>query len=116
VLTMAEPDGDFAAYFAGRVNSVRRLAYALCGDWHTADDLVVLDGTSKSGYRLVNVYVYRGDTITFASASNGVPDAVTPGASEAVSTDDKKAGRKDLPLTVDQLIEVAAAPQLDLFP
>jgi hypothetical protein len=58
----------------------------------------------------------ESDTITFASASNGVPDAVTPGASEAVSTDDKKAGRKDLPLTVDQLIEVAAAPQLDLFP
>ncbi|MBG0564671.1 SigE family RNA polymerase sigma factor [Actinoplanes aureus] len=39
---MAEPDADFAAYFAGRVSSVRRLAYALCGDWHTADDLVQL--------------------------------------------------------------------------
>jgi RNA polymerase sigma-70 factor (sigma-E family) len=37
---MAEPDADFAAYFAGRVGSVRRLAYALSGDWHTADDLV----------------------------------------------------------------------------
>jgi RNA polymerase sigma-70 factor (sigma-E family) len=37
---VAEPDADFAAYFAGRVSSVRRLAYALCGDWHTADDLV----------------------------------------------------------------------------
>jgi RNA polymerase sigma-70 factor (sigma-E family) len=39
-LAVAEPDADFAAYFAGRVSSVRRLAYALCGDWHTADDLV----------------------------------------------------------------------------
>ena len=37
---MAEPDADFAAYFAARVSSVRRLAYALCGDWHTADNLV----------------------------------------------------------------------------
>jgi len=37
---VAEPDADFAAYFAGRASSVRRLAYALCGDWHTADDLV----------------------------------------------------------------------------
>ena len=36
---MADPDADFAAYFAGRVSSVRRLAYALCGDWHLADDL-----------------------------------------------------------------------------
>ena len=74
------------------------------------ETVIVLDGTSKSGYRLVNVYVYRGDTVAFASASNGIPDAVAPGPSEAVSTDDKKAGRKDLPLTVDQLIEVAAAP------
>lgn len=37
---MSEPDAEFAAYFAGRVSAVRRLAYALCGDWHTADDLV----------------------------------------------------------------------------
>ena len=37
---MAEPDSEFEAYFAGRVSSVRRLAFALCGDWHTADDLV----------------------------------------------------------------------------
>lgn len=36
---MASDDAEFAAYFAGRVTSVRRLAYALCGDWHTADDL-----------------------------------------------------------------------------
>ncbi|MEU4425877.1 SigE family RNA polymerase sigma factor [Actinoplanes sp. NPDC024001] len=39
---MADPDADFAAYFAGRVSAVRRLAFALCGDWHTADDLVQL--------------------------------------------------------------------------
>jgi RNA polymerase sigma-70 factor (sigma-E family) len=37
---VAEADSEFAAYFAGRVSSVRRLAFALCGDWHTADDLV----------------------------------------------------------------------------
>jgi RNA polymerase sigma-70 factor (sigma-E family) len=37
---VADPDADFAAYFAARVSAVRRLAYALCGDWHTADDLV----------------------------------------------------------------------------
>jgi RNA polymerase sigma-70 factor (sigma-E family) len=39
VSTVTEPDADFAAYFAGQVSSVRRIAYALCGDWHTADDL-----------------------------------------------------------------------------
>lgn len=37
---MGEADAEFASYFAGRVSAVRRLAYALCGDWHTADDLV----------------------------------------------------------------------------
>jgi RNA polymerase sigma-70 factor (sigma-E family) len=37
---VSEPDAEFAAYFAGRVTAVRRLAFALCGDWHTADDLV----------------------------------------------------------------------------
>jgi RNA polymerase sigma-70 factor (sigma-E family) len=40
VWIVAEPDAEFAAYFAGRVSAVRRLAFALCGDWHTADDLV----------------------------------------------------------------------------
>ncbi|MBM2615964.1 SigE family RNA polymerase sigma factor [Actinoplanes sp. LDG1-06] len=34
------PDAEFAAYFAARLPATRRLAYALCGDWHTADDLV----------------------------------------------------------------------------
>ena len=37
---MADADADFAAYFAGRVTALRRTAYALCGNWHTADDLV----------------------------------------------------------------------------
>jgi RNA polymerase sigma-70 factor (sigma-E family) len=37
---VTEQDADFSAYFAGQVGSVRRIAYALCGDWHTADDLV----------------------------------------------------------------------------
>ncbi|GGM76852.1 SigE family RNA polymerase sigma factor [Dactylosporangium sucinum] len=33
-------DAEFSEYFAGRVGGLRRVAYALCGDWHTADDLV----------------------------------------------------------------------------
>jgi RNA polymerase sigma-70 factor (sigma-E family) len=35
-----ERDAEFAAYFAARATALRRLAYALCGDWHAAEDLV----------------------------------------------------------------------------
>ncbi|WP_143047080.1 SigE family RNA polymerase sigma factor [Amycolatopsis xylanica] len=31
---------DFSAYFTMRVQRFRRLAYAMCGDWHGAEDLV----------------------------------------------------------------------------
>lgn len=30
---------EFAEYFTGRREAVRRSAYLLCGDWHRADDL-----------------------------------------------------------------------------
>jgi len=76
--------------------------------------VTVLDSTTDAGYRLVNVLVHRGDTIILASASNGIPEAVVP--SEAVATDTRRPGRRDLPLTVDELIEIAAAPEMDLFP
>src|SRR5687767_5356929 len=33
-------DQEFADYFAVRSVPLRRLAFALCGDWHLADDLV----------------------------------------------------------------------------
>lgn len=31
---------DFTDYFAARAPALRRLAYAICGNWHTAEDLV----------------------------------------------------------------------------
>ena len=38
---MATPkDLDFSEYFAARVQRFRRVAFALCGDWHGAEDLV----------------------------------------------------------------------------
>lgn len=35
----AKDESDFAEFFAGRAASVQRAAYALCGDWHQAEDL-----------------------------------------------------------------------------
>ncbi|GAB3865971.1 SigE family RNA polymerase sigma factor [Dactylosporangium cerinum] len=37
---MVLTDSDFTEYFAARAVPLRRFAFALCGDWHTADDLV----------------------------------------------------------------------------
>jgi len=31
---------DFREYVASRLEGLRRTAYLLCGDWHTADDVV----------------------------------------------------------------------------
>ena len=36
---MTDVDG-YREYVAGRMDQLRRTAYLLCGDWHTADDLV----------------------------------------------------------------------------
>ncbi len=35
----AEADEDFRAFMAARAHGLRRTAYALCGDWHHAEDL-----------------------------------------------------------------------------
>lgn len=35
-------EDQFVEYFRVRAQPLRRLAYALCGDWHTAEDLVQL--------------------------------------------------------------------------
>jgi RNA polymerase sigma-70 factor (sigma-E family) len=32
-------DDEFVAYYTARVAAVRKVAYLLCGDWHTAEDL-----------------------------------------------------------------------------
>ena len=36
----ARDDGSFEAYAQARHTHLRRIAYAMCGDWHRAEDLV----------------------------------------------------------------------------
>ena len=36
---MAEPERDFAEFYASRFEPNRRMAYALCGDWTEAEEL-----------------------------------------------------------------------------
>ena len=73
------------------------------------ETVLVHEVTEESGLRLVNVWVHRGDTVAFATASNAIPD-------ENADAQSQQVGRPDPPLTVDQLVEVASAPELDLFP
>jgi RNA polymerase sigma-70 factor (sigma-E family) len=42
VVVRADWEGQFVEYFGARGQPLRRLAYSLCGDWHTAEDLVQL--------------------------------------------------------------------------
>lgn len=37
---MSDKRSDFVDFAASRRSTLRRLAFALCGDWHTADDIV----------------------------------------------------------------------------
>lgn len=37
---MTDRRSDFSEFAASRRANLRRLAFALCGDWHTADDIV----------------------------------------------------------------------------
>lgn len=42
VVVRADWEDQFVEYFRARAQPLRRLAYSLCGDWHTAEDLVQL--------------------------------------------------------------------------
>jgi RNA polymerase sigma-70 factor (sigma-E family) len=42
VVGRADWEDQFVEYFRVRAQPLRRLAYSLCGDWHTAEDLVQL--------------------------------------------------------------------------
>ncbi|HEX8344367.1 MAG TPA: SigE family RNA polymerase sigma factor [Actinoplanes sp.] len=42
MVVRADWEDQFVEYFCARAQPLRRLAYALCGDWHTAEDLVQL--------------------------------------------------------------------------
>ncbi|MDM4718909.1 SigE family RNA polymerase sigma factor [Micromonospora sp. WMMA1363] len=42
MVVRADWERQFVEYFSVRAQPLRRLAYSLCGDWHTAEDLVQL--------------------------------------------------------------------------
>ena len=78
--------------------------------------VTVLTIESDTGYRLVNINVYKGQSVAFAFASNGVPTMSAPGEVGAVTAEmSPLVGRADLPISVDDLIAILAAPQLALF-
>jgi hypothetical protein len=77
--------------------------------------ITVLEVPTPSGYRLVNMRVYRGETTIFAALSNGIPRVTaTPG--EAVTLEARQPSRPSLQITIDELIRLATAPELTLTP
>ena len=67
----------------------------------------VHEATGANGYRSIGVTVYCGETVVLAVLTNG--ERADPAAVP-------QPGRADLPITVDELIRLASAPQLALFP
>ena len=97
-------DQEFADYFAARSISLRRLAFALSGDWHLADDLVQhtflqlyrhwrrLEGQTLDAYSrrtLVNAFLshrrrYRREHVVAEPPDGAAPDA-DPGGGEDIA-------------------------------
>ncbi|HZM79054.1 MAG TPA: SigE family RNA polymerase sigma factor [Candidatus Limnocylindrales bacterium] len=92
----------FADYFAARSVSLRRLAFALCGDWHLADDLVQhtflqlyrhwrrLEGETLDAYArrtLVNAFLSHRRRYRREQVVAEPPSGVAPGPADAGSAD-----------------------------
>ena len=88
-------DQEFADYFAARSISLRRLAFALSGDWHLADDLVQhtflqlyrhwrrISGDTVDAYArrtLVNAFLSHRRRYRREQVVAEPPDAVMPGS------------------------------------
>lgn len=78
---------------------------------------VLRAGSDRAGrVELVNVRVYRGQAIVFASVVNANIGAETVPAGQASVLEELPVGRPDLPLSIDALVDVIAIPELTLFP
>jgi hypothetical protein len=81
------------------------------------DIVLVLDVTAPdTGVRTIDVHVYRGNTIITAGMSNGKPADLTASPQQAKSTNDSATGRAELPLGIDDLVNLADVPELQLVP
>ncbi len=91
---MVAPDAEFAEYFNARAPGLRRLAFSLCGDWHTADDLVqttfvklyghwrrVRSGAVDAYTRriLINSYLSHRRNLRREHVTPDVPELAAPG-------------------------------------
>ena len=103
---MAGSDSEFAEYFGARAAGLRRLAYTLCGDWHTADDLVQstfiklyrhwhrIRGQSVDAYArriLVNSYLSHRRDRRREEVVPEVPELSAAGLDPLVGSDDRLA-------------------------
>ncbi|XVU29875.1 sigma factor [Actinoplanes sp. CA-054009] len=73
-MARADWEEQFVEYFRARAQALRRLAYSLCGDWHTAEDLVQV-----TFVRLYRRWTgLRGETVDAYARRVLVNGALTP--------------------------------------
>jgi hypothetical protein len=73
---------------------------------------ITIQDSTSGGVRVVNIWVHKGHTLVFGSASNAVATHVGTGG----VVDEWTVGRDDLPISIDDLIEILVARELTLFP
>jgi len=125
---------DYREYVTGRMDHLRRTAYLLCGNWHTADDLVSTalvklyrQWARVSTMENVDAYVRRvlvraagpdgAKAFRYLACATFPPDPVGDVPSLRAGgglplSGTYTAGR----LTAEQLTELASTPELTLFP
>lgn len=112
-------EAEYSEYFAVRAVALRRLAYALCGDWHLSEDLVQgtflklyqhwprIRGETVDAYSrriLVNTYLSRVRRLRGEQVVADVPDRA---AAEVQVTEAVDLGRAMAALTPKQRTLVA---------
>ena len=105
-------DLDFSEYFAARVQRFRRLAYAMCGDWHGAEDLV--QAMFVQLYRDVRGITLRGGEISQAPPS--VLDVLGGGSKSGDGAPVKGATLVEIPMNMGRVVTGCEQKTVTVFP
>ena len=116
-LNTQDRDESYAAFVAARQTQLRRIAYALCGDWHRAEDLLQTalvklyvawprlhrDGREEAYARQIivraNIDEHRRPWHRAERVTDDVPEAAVPGETSYEDRDELITALQQLPPT-----------------